>query len=125
MIEEHRSAFEYDWRTRFGAPLRSVFSGEMNWREAWDLTVELLRDPSSHVAAALAKMTYPFSREAAISADLYDLLVSVNVDPKRRGQVKPYPRPFSRAETKRSTSTASQVDIRKALAARGHGVPNP
>lgn len=59
--------------------------------EAWRLTNELLSDVSSHVCVAMAEWDYPTSREAMVLADLYDLeWQSV----KRRGQFKPYPRPF-------------------------------
>lgn len=52
LIEEHRSAFEYDWRTRFGLALAAV-PEVMDWGEAWRLTLELAREPESHVAAAI------------------------------------------------------------------------
>ena len=51
LFEEHRSAFEYDWRTRFHLPLSSV-GGSMTYGEAWRLFSVLAADPSSHAAAA-------------------------------------------------------------------------
>lgn len=124
LIEEHEAAFIYDWRTRFGLPLRSVFDGTLTWHEAWQLTQELFKDPSSHVAAAVSGMRHPWTYESAILADTFDLLVAANTEEKSRGQIKPYPRPFSkRTEGERSKRpNASQMEIRKALAERGHQV---
>lgn len=124
LIEEHEAAFIYDWRTRFGLPLRSVFDGTLTWHEAWALTQELCRDPSSHVGAAVAGMKHPWSYESAILADTFDLLMAANTDEKARGQVKPYPRPLeTRPDGERSKRpNASQQDIRRALARRGHVV---
>ena len=62
LIEEHRSAFAYDWRTRFGLSVSSV-GDAMTFGEAWLLTLELVRDPSSHVAAAVGGLTFPVSQE--------------------------------------------------------------
>lgn len=45
----------------------------MSWGEAYRLTQELSRDPSAHVAAALAGMTHPVTREGIVLMDLYDL----------------------------------------------------
>lgn len=122
-MDEHPTAAEYDWRTRFGEPLRSIFDGTMSYREAWWLVQELLRDPTSHLAAAAADMKYPWSREAATLADLYDLMRMANTDPKARRQVKPYPRPIQgeSADEKRSRKpSATQEQILAALRKRGH-----
>lgn len=116
LIEEHRSAFEYDWRSRFGLPLRSVFRGEMTWREALALTRELYRDPASHVSAAVAEWAHPMSREAFVLADVYDVMAKANFK-----NTRPYPRPTN--QPKRSQRPRhSQATIRAALAARGHGM---
>lgn len=121
LIDRHAAAFEYDFRHRFGLPLRSVFTGEMSWREAYGLAAELARDPSSHVAAAVSEWAHPWPREAFVLADVYDLLVAVNADPKRRRMIKPYPRPQGNPDARRSRRpTVSQDTIRAALAARGH-----
>lgn len=101
-IDEHLGAFEYDWRTRFTRPLSDVFSGAMSWREAWNLTHELLRDSSSHVGAALAGLAYPMSRGEFILADLYDL----QHQSKAKRKIKPYPRPNdTRPDVKRVGKT--------------------
>ena len=123
LIEEHTSAFEYDWRARFGLPLRAVFTGEMSFREAWSLTQALLRDPSSHIAAAVAGWPHPWSREAFILADLADLTQYGNATRKTAARLRPYPRPTDPAPTRFGKATRSQTEIRAALAARGHETP--
>jgi len=122
-MDEHRAAFAYDWRTRFGLPLAALRDGRMTLVEANDLTQELLSDPSSHVAAAVGGLKHPFSQESFILADLFDLMQYTNADPKKRSSVKPYPRPFdakkaSGRRSKKPTATQEQIDA--ALAARGH-----
>jgi hypothetical protein len=121
LIGEHPDAFRYDWRIRFGLPLEAIFDGRMTYAEAWSLTCTLARDPSSQVGAALAGWRYPASREALTLADTYDLVVAANTPAKSRGRIKPYPRPWRDADTRRSTQPrADQTTVRAALAARGH-----
>jgi len=119
LIEDHPSACAYDFRSRFGLPVAAIFDGRITWDEAWMLLRELLGDPSSHLGAAHAGWAHPFSREAMILADLWDLNVAVNTDKKKR-KPKPYPRPFKRPGNRSKAPVASQDHIRAALAARGH-----
>lgn len=64
----------------------------MSLGEAWRLTLQLGQDPSSAVAAALARWDHPLSREALLLADLFDLEHTVNA----RTRPKPHPmRPFT------------------------------
>lgn len=74
LIEEHRGAFEYDWRTRFGLPLTVVGGWEMSYGEAYRLTKELAVEPGSRVFAAVSGWAYPMSREALVTADLIDVI---------------------------------------------------
>lgn len=126
LVNEHETAIEYDWRVRFGLGFGAVFTGEVTWGEAWSLTSELLRDPSSHLAAAVAGWVHPWSREAAVLADLYDAFVMANTDKRRRSSVKPYPRPWKSTQqrTYSKAPTVSQRTVRAALAARGHRGPD-
>ena len=99
-----------------------MLDGTQSWREAVCLLIEVVRDPSSHLAAAIARWDHPYSREAFILADLYDLTQAAHVDRKHRSQLKAYPRPTGdpdRGKSKRPT--VSQATVRAALAARGHG----
>lgn len=120
-IDEHPSEFEYDWRTRFGLSIRAVFDGTQTWREAVALMIELVHDPTSRLAVAIAGWDHPWSTESAILADVYDLMQYANTERKHRSRVEPYPRPYrtdGKARSKRPT--VSQATIRAALAARGH-----
>ncbi|MFG3338724.1 hypothetical protein [Glycomyces sp. NPDC048151] len=121
LIEEHPGPLAYDWRARFGLPLSAPFDGTVSWHEAWLLTEQLLADPTSHLAAALAGWDYPASREALALADLWDLTVAVNTDKRKRGKAERYVRPFPLRDKARSTKPqVSQDAVRAALAARGH-----
>ena len=121
-MEDHPTAFEYDWRTRFGLPARSVLDGTLTWRESYALVAELLRDPTSHLAAAVGDLEYPWPREAFILADLYDLLVAANTDRKHRNRIKPYPRPVKNGLHRRRSRrpTVDQATVRAALISMGH-----
>lgn len=89
----------------------------MAWHEAWDLTQELLHDPTSRVAAAVAEWTHPISHEAMALLDLYDLLAIVNSGKKKP---KPYPRPWDPKPVKHGgTNGRTQEEVRAILAARG------
>lgn len=54
----HRPALEYDLRTRVGFGVDDIACGAVTWRVAWDITSEILRDPYSHVCAAIAGWAY-------------------------------------------------------------------
>lgn len=83
LIEGHRPAFEYDWRSRFHLPLSIVGDG-MSWGECLRLTVVLAGDPSSHVGAALAGWPHPVTREWLALKALHDKFVQTKFR-------KPYP----------------------------------
>lgn len=121
-MEDHPTAFEYDWRARFGLPARSVLDGTLTWRESYALVAELLRDPTSHLAAAVGDLEYPWPREAFILADLYDLLVAANTDRKHRSRIKPYPRPVKNGLHRRRSRrpAVDQATVRAALISMGH-----
>lgn len=119
MIDEHPSAFTYDWRARFGMSLWHALDVEPDWRETCLLAVELAGDPSSRVAAALAGWSHAWPTEAWILADLYDVFVRAN---STRRSTRPYPRPNAPQPKRFGRAIRSQRDIRAALAARGHNI---
>lgn len=88
----------------------------MSIREAWNLTIELMQDPSSRVFAAVCDWEYPMSREAFILADIHDRFTAVNFK-----SPKPYPRPLPDGKRRSKAPTVDQATVRRALAARGHG----
>lgn len=94
-MDEHRGAFEYDWRTRFQLPLEDV-PDAMSWGEAWRMFGILSLDPSSWVAAKMAGWKYPASRTDLVLRDSFDLAFR-----KVKKHPKPYPRPWDKTESKR------------------------
>lgn len=128
MIDEHRGAFEFDWRTRLHLSLEAV-GAEISWFEAVRLFRVLERDPSTAVGAAMAQFDRPTSREALVLMDLYDLQVMFRwADGGKKGpKPKPYPRPWPERRTKRAKPDASltQEEIVAALRAAGHTAPIP
>lgn len=115
LIGEHRSAFAYDWRARFGLPLRSIGT-TVDWCEALDLYRELMRDSSSRVCASVAGWSDPADLAALVLMDLYDLTAAANS--KRRPRARP--RPWDGPRRIGKGARLPQRDIRAALAARGH-----
>jgi len=119
LIDAHRGAFEYDWRTRFHLSLE-VVPESMGWDEALRLTQQLTLDPSSHVAAAVAGWAHPVSREWAVTADLFDLQHLVAAG---KSKPKPYPRPWGKAGRKKLTMASPErwAQIRAELAEQETG----
>lgn len=97
----------------------------MTYGEAWRLTHELCLDPSSHVAAALAGWSHPWSWEAAATADVYDALVAINTPKKKQGAIKKYPRPWPDRSKSRPRPTVSPEVAIAALRQAGHTAPLP
>lgn len=105
LIEEHRPALEYDWRTRFGLPLTAVGTAAMSWGEACRLVGELAAEPSSHTAAALGGWSHPWSWEATAVADLWELTAGLHT---AKGKESPdYPRPWPKPHTGRRRGNAA------------------
>ena len=121
LIEEHRAALRYDWRTRFGRGLDDSVPSDIGWSEALDLVRILRADPASMLAAAMEGWDYPMPREAAILADLYDLQYA-KTGAKHR---KPYPRPWeTKGKTQRygNTGGRSRAEVVAILNALGHSL---
>lgn len=127
MIDAHRGAFEYDWRTRFGKSLR-VVGRSMSWGESLRLTEQLLEDPSSRVAVSVAGWDYPATRELLAVMDAYDLTHQIAwVQGGKKGQrPKPYPRPWPDQKKERiGVPSVSQDQVLAALRLAGHDSPAP
>ena len=82
LIEGHRSAFEYDWRTRFSIPLSAIGTRAMSWGEAYRLALVLVEDQSSRVGAAVADLRGPVSPESLALYGIARNYVAVNTEPK-------------------------------------------
>ncbi len=121
MIDEHRAAFEYDWRTRFHLPLEAIGGRRMSWGEALRLAQVLRTDPSSQVGAALEGWDFAISREAAALLDLFDLEHAKAVK-----KPNPHPgRPWkTRGSSRRRGDAAgrSREEVRRILNAHGHNL---
>lgn len=109
MIDAHKGAFEYDWRTRFHKPLR-VVGRSMPWGEADRLTRILAKDTSSQVGAALAGWQYPASRQALAIFDLYDATAGAHFK-----RPKKYPRPWDPAPKRLGNASLTITQLRGVL----------
>lgn len=105
MIEEHRAAVEYDFRSRFHLGAH-VIGNEVGWGEAIRLVRILRSDPSTMLAASVEDWEYPMSRTEAILADVWDLEYA------KAGAKKSerYPRPFKQksSQSKRWGNTGGR-----------------
>lgn len=69
VLIEHRGEAEYDFRHLLHIPYKSVVEADIE--ELFRLVNQILRNPASHLAAAVAGWSQPLSIEAFISASLY------------------------------------------------------
>lgn len=122
LIEEHRAALRYDWRTRFGRGLDESVPADIGWDEALDLVRVLRSDPSSMLATSVEEWDYPLSRTEAILADMWDLSYA-KAGAKKRER---YPRPFKQKSTTSQswgkTGGRSRDEIVAILNANGHSL---
>ena len=89
LLEDHKAAFVYDFRQRFGLGLNDLGT-TVPWVEVVYLVAVLLRDPSSWLQVSKNGWHHPVSFEWATQAATYDLLAQVN----SKRKPKPYPRPW-------------------------------
>ncbi|WP_028474093.1 hypothetical protein [Nocardioides alkalitolerans] len=73
----------------------------MTITEAARLVHQLMVDPGSHTFAAANEWTYPMSREAIVTADLFDLQHASKTGKKKPD---PYPRPWPDPKKQKQTS---------------------
>lgn len=108
LIEDHKAAFVYDFRHRFGLGLGDLGT-TVPWVEVVYLVAVLLRDPSSWLQVSYNKWHHPVSFEWAAHAATYDLLAQVH----SKRKPKPYPRPWpTTTNTRKGTA---RVDGREIL----------
>lgn len=117
LIEGHRSAFEYDWRTRLRLPLSQV--GEsMTWGEALRHTITLSADPSSHIGAAVNGLAFPATREYLALRTLNANFVARYTE--KRARFRSVPDPFETPPPRYGTpmskdSLRAVLDAQRAL----------
>lgn len=110
LIDEHRGAFEYDWRARFHLPLTAM-PDKMGWGEGYRLSMALVTDPSSQVSVAIQGWKYPATRAEIVMLELFDLQHMS----KAKRKPKPYPRPWDIAPIKHGAGTSLTVAEYRAL----------
>ena len=121
LIEEHRPAIRYDWRTRFHRGLNESVPDDIGWSEAIDLVRVLRGDPSSYTAASLEGWDYPLDRQGWMLADLIDVQGSSKAGKKW----KSYPRPIkAQDKTQRwgNTGGRSRAEVVALLNSMGHSL---
>lgn len=115
LIEKHRAAFDYEWRTRFGLELVGSLPDVVPWAEALRLTRILGQDPTSWLCASINGWDSPASIEFGALADLFDLQ-GKRTPWKRGSKPKPYPRPWDPKPKKRGQAVSiAEWERRKAL----------
>ena len=95
ILEDYKSAFVYDFRSRFGLGL-SDLGTTVPWSEVVDLVVILLSDPTSWLQASKNKWKHPVDYNWLLQAATYDLLAQVN----SKRKPKPWPKPWSDSNRK-------------------------
>lgn len=113
-MDDHRAAFVYDFRHRFGLGLDDLGS-RVPWTEVVYLVSVLVRDPSSWLQTSLNGWHHPVSYEWAALAAQYDLHAQVN----SKRKPKPYPRPWDNTREKRKGT--ARADAREILARAKRG----
>lgn len=116
LIEDHKAAFVYDFRDRFGLGLRDLGT-TVPWVEVVYLVAVLLRDPSSWLQTSVAGWHHPISYEWAVLAGTYDLHAQVN----SKRKPKPYPRPWPSGVGGSSRRGKPRADARDILARAKNG----
>ena len=103
LIHRFRGALEYDFRTRLHTPLTQVGRG-VSWGEASRLVVELLKDPATHLSAAVLGWDYPVSAEWLVLTNLRNGFMRVHFkDPD------PWPVPWPTGGGGRIGAASEQV----------------
>jgi hypothetical protein len=107
LIEDHKAAFVYDFRHRFGLGLGDLGT-TVPWVEVVYLVAVLLRDPSSWLQVSYNGWHHPVSFEWAAHAATYDLLAQVH----SKRKPKPYPRPWpTTTNTRKGTARLDGREI--------------
>ncbi len=92
LLQTYTGEFAYDFRSRFNLSYQEI-GFNVSLLETAYLVGELLKDPSSHLQAAVNKWSQPVSREWTVLVNLYDLIARVN---SGKQKPKPYPVPWPR-----------------------------
>lgn len=119
LLREHGEALEADLQHYYGLPLSGVLTGEITWRRLRSLINGLPVDSSLGSVVDISESSGPATARPRwrhsdyILADVWDLLVAVNKDPKKKAAT--YPRPEKKGARSKQRETQAR---REALAAR-------
>ena len=122
LIEEHRAAIRYDWRTRFGRGLDESVPDDIGWDEALDLVRVLRSDPSTMLAASVEKWEHPLSRTDAILMDVWDLEYAKAGAKKRERYPRPFKQKTGSSQRWGNAAGRSREQIVEILRAHGHSL---
>lgn len=123
LLDEHRGAFEYDWRNRFHLGI-SAIPDDMSWGEASRLTTILIGDPSSRLGATLAGWQYPTTREDLTLRSLFDLQGRSKYGRKHATHPRPWDPQSKRFGAGASVSVSEFQSLKASLAVR-NDLPDP
>ena len=115
--EDHKPAFVYEFRHRFGLGLKDLGT-TVPWDEVVYLVAVLLRDPTSWLQTSVNKWDHPITYDWAAQVATYDLLAQVH----SKRKPKPYPRPWKNANSTRKGTV--RKDARELLAKAKQGEMN-
>lgn len=121
LIEEHRGAVEYDFRSRLHVGADEI-GRSIGWGEAIRLVRILRSDPSTMLAASVEKWEYPLSRTDAILADMWDLSYAKAGAKKRERYPRPFKQKSGKSQAWGDTAGRSREEIVEILRAHGHSL---
>ena len=116
IMDDHRAAFVYDFRHRFGLGLDDL-GKTVPWTEVVYLVAVLIRDPSSWLQTSINDWHHPISYEWAALAATYDLHAQVH----SKRKPKPYPRPWKDGQAGTTRKGKPRADARDILAKARNG----
>lgn len=121
LIEEHRGAIEYDFRSRFHVGAHEI-GNDIGWGEALRLIRILRSDPSTMLAASVEQWEYPLSRTDAILADMWDLSYAKAGAKKRERYPRPFKQKAGKSQKWGDAAGRSREQIVEILRAHGHSL---
>lgn len=120
VLAYHETALDYDLRSRVGFTVDDVYAGRIAWNTVAGIVAEILRDPYSHLTAAVNGWSFVPSPMDVFFLNWVDAQASMH---HQKGKVKPAPvkRPWEQAHRPRPTVVADDPERsmrRAALAER-------
>lgn len=106
LIEDHKSAFAYDFRNRFQISYKEI-GKTIAFDEALHLVMILMQDPTAWLSASMRKWQYPASYEFIALAATYDIHAAVN----SKNKPKPFPRPWDEPPVRKGNTTQNARKI--------------